>query len=83
MIVLCSTAGTERTRLSTRSMKASVRSCEVPGGIVTTPMMVPVSSLGTMAVGVMFISQMSRAMAPPVMPMERKGRWMKPSTAFL
>ena len=61
----------------------SVRSCEVPGGMVTTPMMVPVSSLGTMAVGVMFINQTSRAMEPVVSPSERMGRWMNFSTAFL
>ena len=55
IIVRDYTAGSAAIRLSTRANISSARSCDVPGGNVTAPMIVPVSSLGTIPVGVMFM----------------------------
>ena len=46
-------------RLSTCSSTSMVRSCDVPAGMSTITNTVPVSSLGTMAVGVMAMSHTS------------------------
>ena len=63
-------AGMEPAMESMVSITFLVRSMEVPGGMLTAAMMVPVSSSGTMPEGVMFISHTSMAMHTAVMPSE-------------
>ena len=65
------TAGSAATRLSTRSMISMARSCDVPAGKVTEPISVPVSSCGTIPVGVMAMSMIKARILAPVMTKER------------
>ena len=78
-----STAGSAATRLSTRFSTSIARSCEVPGGSVTTPIIVPVSSLGTIPVGVIFMKTISRTTEAVTIPADNHFFWMKKSTCFL
>ena len=59
IMVRDNTAGSEAIRLSTRAKIFSERSCDVPGGNVTAPIKVPVSSFGTIPVGVVFMKNIS------------------------
>ena len=77
MTTVLSTRGEAMTSFSTWRSILSVRSCDVPGGRVTAPMMVPVSSLGTRVVGVFAIVNMSKAIESATNPIESQGRFTK------
>ena len=81
-IVFC-TKGDAITIFSTCCSTSSVRSCEVPGGIATIPIRVPVSSVGTRVVGVACIIQNKPPMEATTNPMESQGRRTKWLTPFL
>ena len=83
IMVRDNTAGSEAIRLSTRARIFSERSWEVPGGNVTAPISVPVSSLGTIPVGVVFMKNTSIAMEATTNPIDNHFFWIKNSTRFL
>ena len=60
-------SGMVRAMLSTWSIVFLVTESEVAGGMSTTPMIVPVSSLGTRAVGVIDMSHTRTPTATPTM----------------
>ena len=77
------TAGSAAIKLSTRASICSERSCDVPGGSVTAPISVPVSSLGTIPVGVVFIKKISNTIERTTSPIDNHFFWIKKSTRFL
>ena len=77
------TAGSAAIRLSTLFITSIVRSWDVPGGSVTAPMIVPVSSFGTIPVGVAFIKTTSKTIHPATIPNESHFFWIKNTTRFL
>ena len=77
------TAGSEAIRLSTRAKISSEWSCDVPGGKVTAPINVPVSSLGTIPVGVVFMKNISKTIEATTSPIDNHFFWMKNNTRFL
>ena len=83
MTIALSTSGEASTSFSICRSILSVRSCDVPGGRVTAPMIVPVSSFGTRVVGVLLIVKTSRAMESATKPIESHGRLTKCPTPFL
>ena len=83
MDVRDSTAGSAAIKLSTLFIASIVLSCEAPGGIVIAPMIVPVSSLGTIPVGVVCIKNIINTIEPVTIPKESHFFWMKKSTCFL
>ena len=77
------TKGDAITIFSTCWSTSSVRSWDVPGGIDTIPMRVPVSSVGTRVVGVTCIIQNKLRMEVTTNPIESQGRFTKCPTPFL
>ncbi len=70
IIVREETAGSAAIKLSTRARICSERSCDVPGGNVTAPISVPVSSLGTIPVGVVFMKNISNTIEMTTNPID-------------
>ena len=83
IIVRDSTAGSAATKLSTLAKTSIARSWDVPGGKVTAPMIVPVSSLGTIPVGVIFIKNTSKTIEAATKPNDNHFLWIKNTTRFL
>ena len=77
------TAGSAAIKLSTLVSTSWARSCEVPGGKVTEPIIVPVSSFGTIPVGVMLMNTTKSAIAPATRPIDSQRLWINATTRFL
>ena len=83
IMVRDSMAGSAAIRLSTRAKVLAAWACDVPGGKVTVPMIEPVSSLGTIPVGVVFMKKTSRTIEAPTSPKDSHFLWIKNTTRFL